>query len=265
MNKEEVRSEFFVIIENYTQNLEEEFKNLWNTWDIKLSEKEKHQVIGGLIARQISIGNHSLMCSTQWTNEMAPIILRSMSDLYISLAWILKDPFLRSKKFIYYGLGRAKLENEHRKAQLKNDGVNLEEDPLVQATESWINSQRFDFLTTVDVGSWSEISIRKMAEEADCLDFYNYVYQPFSSAAHSTWNHVGRHNVCKSTNPLHDYLLVPHIVKPEPNTVYIDIIAKYIEKCFHIFHKTFGTPRLIANSYLALQNELDELYKTHSE
>jgi hypothetical protein len=41
---------------------------------------------------------------------MAPIILRAMVDLYITLSWIFKDPLERSKKYIAYGLGQEKLE-----------------------------------------------------------------------------------------------------------------------------------------------------------
>jgi len=31
-----------------------------------------------------------------------------------------------------------------------------------------------------------------MAEEAGCIDFYNYVYSPFSGCVHSMWQHIGQ-------------------------------------------------------------------------
>ena len=46
-----------------------------------------------------------------------------MVDAYITLAWIFDDPLERSRKFLLYGLGQAKLSNEHRKAQLQADGI----------------------------------------------------------------------------------------------------------------------------------------------
>jgi hypothetical protein len=44
-----------------------------------------------------------------------------------------------------------------------------------------------------------------MAEQAGLLDFYNYVYTPFSQCAHSTWYHVGRYNSAPSEAPTLDY------------------------------------------------------------
>ncbi len=43
----------------------------------------------------------------------------------------------------------------------------------VQAGEAWVNAQRFEFLTEVNVGSWSEQPVRDMAEEAGGLDAGN--------------------------------------------------------------------------------------------
>jgi hypothetical protein len=73
-----------------------------------------------------------------------------------------------------------------RKAELKARALeSKEEEELVEVLEAWINRQRWSFLTDVNLGSWSGISTRKMAEEAGCLDFYNYVYAPFSACTHS--------------------------------------------------------------------------------
>jgi hypothetical protein len=42
-----------------------------------------------------------------------------------------------------------------------------------------------------------------MAEEAGCIDFYNYVYTPFSACAHSMWHHIARYDLRECGNPLH--------------------------------------------------------------
>jgi hypothetical protein len=57
------------------------------------------------------------------------------------------------------------------------------------------NECRFGVSFFIDVnlsGSWSGIDTRKMAEEAGLRDFYRFTHPNFSSAVHSTWNHVGR-------------------------------------------------------------------------
>ena len=97
-----------------------------------------------------------------------------MTDAYITLAWILKDPIERSRKLILYGLGQQKLMQEHRREALIAEGKDPAQDPMVKASEAWLNAQRFDFLTEVNVGSWSEAAVREMAEQADCLDLYRY-------------------------------------------------------------------------------------------
>jgi hypothetical protein len=109
-----------------------------------------------------------------------------MADVYINFAWVLCDPGDRAKKFILYGLGQAKLELEHRRADLASREAKVGELERIQIQEDWINKQRATFLTDVNVGSWSGISTRTMADEAGCIDFYNYVYTPFSACTHST-------------------------------------------------------------------------------
>jgi hypothetical protein len=123
---------------------------------------------------------------SSWNGHIAPLLLRAMADVYINFAWVLCDPGDRAKKFILYGLGQAKLELEHRRADLASREAKVGELERIQIQEDWINKQRATFLTDVNVGSWSGISTRTMADEAGCIDFYNYVYTPFSACTHST-------------------------------------------------------------------------------
>ena len=89
-----------------------------------------------------------------------------MADVYITAAWIMKNPVDRSRMFIHFGLGQAKLQLEHRKADLAARDAESGEEDYLKALEAWINRQRFTFLTDVNVGSWSGISTRQMAEES---------------------------------------------------------------------------------------------------
>jgi hypothetical protein len=41
--------------------------------------------------------------------HIAPLILRSMVDLRITLGWILMEPVPRCEQFVFYGLGQTKL------------------------------------------------------------------------------------------------------------------------------------------------------------
>jgi len=244
-------------IQEYTTNVKNEFKHLWNVWEIKLSKKEIHEVIGGLIARQISLAIHFMISTNNWNNEIAPVILRSMADNYINLAWILRDPDDRVRKFIDYGLSQEKITLEYRLNQVSEDGINMGDDMVAKASTAWINFQQFHFLTVVDFGSWSGLTVYKMAEEADCKDFYNYVYTPFSAAVHNMWNHIGKHNVRMSANPLHRHLLIPTIPDLIISLEYPELAAKYVEKCLDKFHQYFGLSRCDVNAYEVLTTKFD--------
>jgi hypothetical protein len=163
-----------------------------------------------------------------------------MVDNYITFAWILKDVSDRSKKFILYALGQEKLEIEHRKEYEISKGRDPEKDPILQAKTAWIDSQRFHFLTDVDVGSWSGMSTREMAEQAGCADIYHFAYTPFSAAAHSMWNHVAKYNMTQCENPLHRMHRVPVDAELDMDPDYLYRSAKYVDKLFRAFDSAFG-------------------------
>jgi len=166
----EVRNLFQEIIRNYVQMVEKELSQRWENWALDFSEQEKYEVIGGLLARQVSLATELAMSPSIWNENIAPLILRSMVDNFINIAWIFGDALEKSRKYILYGLGQEKLQLEHLKVQIKNAGQNPDEVEEVKVREKWINSQRYTFLTEVTIGSWSGIDTRKMAEEANCLD-----------------------------------------------------------------------------------------------
>jgi len=259
MNNKEIELSFSKIIEEYCENLKNELKVLWNDFQIDLSIKEQYEVIAGIIARQITITIHFASNSNIWTGDLAPIILRSLADNYINLAWILESPIDRAQKFILYGLGQEKLMIEYRKNQMINDGLNPEDDGPIQFSEKWINSQRYTFLTEVNLGSWSGISTREMAQQANCMDFYNFVYQPFSSAAHNIWNHIAKYNLKTSDNILHKLLKVPVISEIVSHLDYLDLAAKYTDKCFFQYYEKFPIDGERKSSYKILKEQLKEL------
>ena len=166
-------------------------------------------------------------------------MLRALIDNHITIAWIFKDYEDRIRKYILYGLGQEKLYLEHLKnVENKNDDNN-DVSKIIDANEDWINGQRYSFLTEINVGSWSGLSTREMAEQADCSDLYKFAYTPFSASTHSMWNHVGKYNVTYSDNPLHKYCLVPTDYEIEPRVDILLNSAKYIQKSFSAFDNYF--------------------------
>jgi Family of unknown function (DUF5677) len=184
-------------------------------WPTDLAEQEVHEVVGALLARQVTLATRLAASPPIWDGHVAPIILRAMADVYITLAWILQNPSNRCKQFIHYVLGQQKLQLEHRRADLKTREPLEGKIELLDAVEEWINSQRATFLTDVNLGSWSGISTRDMADQDGYLDFYNYVYVPFSACVHSMWHHIAHYNLkrcgnhCTATIPLLQPLMLP--------------------------------------------------------
>ena len=181
-----------------------------------------------------------------------------MADVYISLAWINKDKLDRAQKFIIYGLGQEKLQLEHRKSLIQDRDPTKAEEQLIEASEHWINSQRYTFLTDVDVGSWSGLSTRAMADEADCIDFYNLVYTPFSACTHSTWRHIGKFNVDFCQNALHKNHKIPTDPIFEPDVHYFYLAGKYIQKTFQEYDNAFDLEIDQPSGFSYLANQLNE-------
>lgn len=138
------------------------------------------------------------------------------------------------------------LELEHRKNQLEPINEDFKENlkQIIRDQEAWINIQRWHFLIEVNVGAWSGKTTRQMAEEAGILDFYNYIYTPFSQCVHSTWYHVGRYNSGPSESPLSRQLWMPKIRESPADLWNLSLSAKYLDKSFNIFdEKALARPR----------------------
>jgi len=239
MNTRSFNSELRALIELYSQRANLDFQNRLKAWPFDLSNNEIHEVVGALLSRQVTLATHIATCPEHWTGHVAPIMLRSMADVYVNLAWVLCEPGERAKKFILHGLGQAKLEIEHRRNDLATRQPAKGELEIIDTMEDWVNKQRAMFLTDVNLGSWSGLSTRKMAEEANCIDFYNYVYTPFSACVHSTWNHIGKYNLRLCNNPLHGYHSIPSMVEVPIDLHYLILAARYLQKTFVKFDETF--------------------------
>jgi hypothetical protein len=251
------------VVEAFARQANEDLEFRLKKWPTDLKHNDVHEVVGALLARQVTLAIQLASSLSNWNGHIAPLFLRAMADVYINFAWVLCDPDNRAKKFILYGLGQAKLELEHRRADLATREAKVGELDYIQIQENWINRQRAVFLTDVNVGSWSGISTRTMADEAGCLDFYNYVYTPFSSCVHSTWSHVARYNLSPCNNPLHRYHSVPAIIDPPPDPDYLHLAARYLQKTFAKFDEALGRPtkrktalRVLTDGLVRLEREV---------
>lgn len=160
-------AELTAFIENYCEIVTKGLDERWQKFKIEIYEKEIYEAIGGLLARQATLSVQLAMAPQIWNPHIAPLILRCMTDAHITLAWILLNPKDRASKYIRYGLGQEKLYLEHLKKSEEEEGKDERVQKLIELREGWLNAQQWEFITEVDVGSWSGMNTRDMAKEAD--------------------------------------------------------------------------------------------------
>lgn len=238
----DVEDELGKIVFEFRKAAKIELKSRIKAWGFDLNRIECFEVVGSLLARQVSLAIEFALCPQAWTSNSAPLFLRAMADVYIVVAWILGDPENRSKKFVEDGLSTIKLEIAHRKAQIDTLDEDDKEGQLkyIDYLEMWMKTQRMDAFVEVNLGSWSGMSTRKMAMEAGCGDFYNYVYQPFSAPAHSGWSHISQYNSDFCQNPSHRFHRIPVVMEFEPDLHWLYLCGKYLQKVFAKFDEKTG-------------------------
>jgi Family of unknown function (DUF5677) len=234
--EEEPEHELEKTVVAFRNGSKEELYDRLRLWKLNLDVLEFHEVVSALLARQVTLAADLARAPQIWTPHAAPLFLRAMADVYITLAWIFENPSERTKRFIEDGMGAAKLQIAHLKneqKQLGNSDPRVEK--MIRFWEDWLSSHRVPDLVEVNLGSWSGTTTRKMAEEAGCLDFYNYVYQPFSSAVHSSWQHLDTINLVHCLNPTHRFHKLAISIDIEPSVHWPILAAKYLKKAFDLF------------------------------
>ena len=228
------------LVDNLISESISNFEDRWDQLEIDLYRTETFEVVGGLLSRQATLLIEMASAPSIWNGNIAPVVLRSMTDLHITLSWILNEPDERSKKYILYGLGQEKLLIEHYRVLLEEkDDPDIKK--MVELKEAWLESQRREYMTEVNVGNWAHLDTRKMSQEADCESLYKFAYTPFSMVAHNMWNHISLYNMSLCKNPLHKNHKRPAIFKVPIDMDYLYRATKYYDKTLRYFDEKMGT------------------------
>jgi hypothetical protein len=184
-----------------------------------------------------------------------------MVEVRINLAWILRQPDKRSREFIEYGLGRLKLTLEQYRHVLVEEGEDPKQNQFVQQAEVWINSQRHEFLTTVNVGSWSGSDLRRIADSTGNGRLYRLEYDPQSGAVHSMWQHIGPRNLRRCPDPLHRGHRIPIFDDPDPDPGYFLRAAAHLHASFLEFDRRTKTKVSAEPAFAWLLGQEGRLYQ----
>lgn len=220
----------------YIDNVREGFEQRWSQIKPDVRKKHTHECIGGLLSRQATLAIVMARSPYTWSPHAGYLFFRCMADAYITMKWILESPEERSEKYILYGLGQLKLFIEACKQE-----ASIQEGQIKQM-ENWLNTHRADWATEVNVGSWSGISTRKMAEEIGEESFYRFIYAGSSASLHNAWHHVAMYNLRSCLNPLHLQHQVPYLPPMEYIEFYgLYMSAKYVSMTYKLFDEKMGT------------------------
>lgn len=233
--------ERFVIV--YRNAVRRDLRARLSNWPLDLNDVEAFEVVTALLCRQATLAIEMASSPAVWTPHTGPILLRAIADVFISLAWILKDPGPRSRKFVEDGQGAIKLQIAHQKRarEAMTDANEIEQmTQMIDLWSDWLASQRMEQFVEVNLGSWSGLNTRQMADEAGVIDFYNYVYQPFSGVAHSNWAHVSMFNTLHCENPAHRLHRGAAIAAIPEDLHWLYLASKYLSKTFGRFDEVIG-------------------------
>ncbi len=255
------------IAEAFVRDVHAEWTERATKWKTDFAHLEVHEVVGALVARQAALAICLAETPRLWNWDVAALFLRPMTEVYLNLACVVADPDARVHAFILHGLGQAKLRVEHLKTAQDNAPANRKElfSASVDELERWIDSQQYRFLTEVNLGSWSETNLRKMAEEVDELSFYNYCYTLYSAGVHSMWHHIGIYNLRQCMNPLHRFHKVPAITVADADVHFLYLASKYLRMVFEVFDRFTKIAIESPSANQMLTTRLSELAKSDAD
>lgn len=200
-------------------------------------------VFAGLLGRQATLAIKISQCPPLWDGHITPMILRGMVECLVTFKWIALDASTRAAEYVGYGLGQSKLMLSHMQAEIAaTEDDELKERLLAKARmqEAWIDSQILMPFVDVNLGSWAGTSIRNMCEEIGESDLYRFWFTPFSSAVHSTWQHVSVWNTAVCRNPLHMEHRVSAIAETGMDPEIVAKAAYFFDRLVEAFDGYYG-------------------------
>lgn len=253
--------ELWALIGEFEKAVRKDLSARVAAWNLDLSRTQEFEVAGGLLARQFTLAIQIARSPEIWNMHAAPVLLRCMVDVYITLAWILKaETPKRARDYVQYGLGQSKLTLEHLKAkaaELAEPDKEMAE--YLQNLDAWQERQQFQGLTEVNVGNWAGENMRVMAEQAECKEKYTFAFTPYSAAVHSMWHHIAKANLEICGNQLHRHHRVPVIPQSTPDAHLLFQAARLSSETTTLFDTWAKTEKIPITHLKALEDGLEAL------
>lgn len=256
MEGKELHNKLNEITAQYRSLLNDELDKRWESLTLNLIKSAELEVVWALVARQCTLVNDLSYSYMSWNDTLIPIIMRCMVENHINIAWITQDISNRSQMFVDYGLGRETKQLEFLKAK---ENQTEEDKKVIESCERWINSQRYTYLNKINVGSWKFNDVRGTANDAGYKEYYDIFYDVCSSATHSTWNLIAKHNLKYCQNPLHKDHRIPFIKEPDFEIGMFLVLTKVMEDTFELVDTAFSIKHELPSSYNYIISEANKL------
>jgi hypothetical protein len=181
-------------------------------WRVYGSVSFQRGALVALLVRQYQLFCYFLKGPMVWDVFLGPTLLRMMIENLITFEWICLDVDHRSALYVDFGLGQARLLGENLRKYVEENGEDETLTSLADAQFEWVERQKLLGFVDINLGSWSDTDLRKMAHETGLDDLYRFGFAVFSSAVHGTWNHTGMLDVRPCQNEGHKHHLLGHAV-----------------------------------------------------
>ncbi len=160
-------------------------------------------VLFGMASRMYRLLLDFLDRPSSWAPATASFYVRPLVETRIVSAWLAKkdDPTLIAA-YREHGLGNLKLLRDHIKADF---GEDPDEAPraFLGYLDDRVNFELDEWAQPVNVGAFSDTTIRKMAIECDLKRIYDLSFVPMSSENHGEWPSVRDSDTTPCHEPLH--------------------------------------------------------------
>lgn len=195
-----------------TMDLLSSFVEALETAPARLHDKERQEVVSGLVSRAGRDLVAVLTAPDLWCMEHGAHIVRMLVETKIYLHWMAQQDPAIYREFQEYGAGKAKLYAriaDEVPAEARTPGYQEAVDELERLSHNHgiIDYRIVDTRDTFAQGK----SIRSMASEAGLLDFYRQAYSQASGVAHSEWWSIETHAMERCLNVLHGLHLIPSL------------------------------------------------------
>jgi hypothetical protein len=211
--------------------------------DPDLYDPDKHEVLTGLVFRQIEFVRAMIYSPALWHIDTAAGTTRGLIETRIILKWMLTqtpDVFSRFKE---YGRGKLKLYKLH--AEELRDSLDEPSEALnaqIDRLQELVNGDVWEEFQHISIaGNFASVDTRRMADQVGLLEDYRLIFSPASAAVHGEWGPISQHTLTRCRNPLHRGHRIPQASSgKEIDAFNVDFALKLLSNLINDYHTALG-------------------------